>query len=153
MAQHPTPPPNDWYAELEVSPDATSAEIDSSYRRLARTLHPDTATARSTDVDRLQRVFEAHALLSDPERRREYDERRDAKRVPAGSHEPRPCPVCGGARVVATPCGACHASGFQDPHGLWIATRPCAVCLGSGSRLVRCGACGGTGRTTSRDLR
>jgi molecular chaperone DnaJ len=62
----------DYYALLEVSRDASHAEIKRSFRRLARELHPDV----SEDPDAGQRfraVAEAYEVLSDPDRRATYD--------------------------------------------------------------------------------
>src|SRR5213078_1824376 len=101
MKDHPDEPPIDWYEQLGIAPDASEAEIDAAYRRLARALHPDSAHSHAVDVERLQNVLEAHNVLSNPARRRAYDERNSAR--PASSR--LPCPVCRGAGVIRTPCG------------------------------------------------
>jgi DnaJ-class molecular chaperone len=150
MADHRDEPLIDWYAQLEVAPDATPAEIDAAYRRLARALHPDSARPESVDVERLQRVLEAHAVLSNPARRGDYD--KFLRPPPTQSaNAPRCCPVCRGTRKIMTPCAACRASGYQQSARPWLSTpRPCAVCDGTGRRPVGCGACAGTGNTNAR---
>ncbi len=69
----------DYYAALGVPKDASAADIKKAYRKLARELHPD-KTADSTDPakaeERFKEVSEANAVLSDPARRKEYDEAR-----------------------------------------------------------------------------
>ena len=62
----------DYYAILEVSPTATTAEIKRSYRRLARLHHPDlNKQAQDTHIKRLN---EAYKVLRDPVKRAAYDE-------------------------------------------------------------------------------
>lgn len=64
----------DYYNILEVSPDATTAEIKRSYRRLVRLHHPDlNRQARDIHVKRLN---EAYAVLRDPVKRAVYDRQR-----------------------------------------------------------------------------
>ena len=63
----------DYYATLGLSKEAEAAEISKAYRKLARELHPD---ARPNDPEaeaRFKEVSEAYAVLSNPEKRREYD--------------------------------------------------------------------------------
>jgi DnaJ-class molecular chaperone len=150
MTDHRDNSLTDWYSQLNVRPEATHAEIDAAYRRLARALHPDSAPPASVDVERLQRVLEAHAILSNPTRRRDYDERRQL-RTPSPASERQRCPVCRGAQTIMTPCVACHDTGYQRLASPWLSTlRPCPVCRGTRRRRLRCGACAGTGSTTRR---
>jgi DnaJ-class molecular chaperone len=140
----------DWYSQLDVRPEASHAEIDAAYRRLVRAFHPDSAPPDSVDVERLQRVLEAHAILSNPARRRDYDERRLPHTSFPASEQQR-CPVCRGAQTIMTPCVACHATGYRRMASPWLATpRPCPVCRGTSRQHRRCGACAGTGYTTLR---
>jgi DnaJ-like protein/uncharacterized protein DUF3592 len=66
----------DYYAELGVQPDATTAEIAATYRALVKALHPDTRPTDPAAADRIRRVTVAYRVLADIERRRGYDERR-----------------------------------------------------------------------------
>lgn len=63
----------DYYAILGVPKTATQAEIKKAYRKLARELHPDTNKDPEAEK-RFKDANEAHAVLADPEKRKQYDE-------------------------------------------------------------------------------
>ncbi len=69
-------PPQDHYATLGVSPTASPDEIKKAHRRLAREHHPDRNDGDKGSEDRFKAVQEAYDTLSDPEKRRTYDFRR-----------------------------------------------------------------------------
>ncbi|KAL7945857.1 DnaJ domain-containing protein [Trichoderma barbatum] len=73
-----TPP--DYYAILEVSEKASGAQIRDAYKRAALKTHPDRVANDSPDREqrtrRFQLVNDAYYTLSDPGRRREYDQQR-----------------------------------------------------------------------------
>lgn len=64
----------DYYKVLGVPRSASQAEIKNAYRTLAKERHPDHASGSEAEFARLQ---EAHAVLSDPNRRRQHDEALD----------------------------------------------------------------------------
>lgn len=65
----------DYYATLGVKPDATAEEIKKSFRKLARKYHPDVSKEQDAEA-RMKDINEAHAVLSDPEKRSAYDQLR-----------------------------------------------------------------------------
>jgi molecular chaperone DnaJ len=63
-----------YYEVLGVSREASQEEIRNAYRRLAKERHPDHSSGSTDEFSLLQ---EAHAVLSDPNRRRQHDEALD----------------------------------------------------------------------------
>ena len=62
----------DYYRILGVKRNADSRVIRSAYRRLARQYHPDMAQGKRSSAQFLL-IKEAYEVLSDPDKRREYD--------------------------------------------------------------------------------
>ena len=64
----------DFYRLLEVRKDADQATIKKAYRRLAQRLHPDANPNDPNAAERFKEVSEAYSVLSDADRRQEYDQ-------------------------------------------------------------------------------
>jgi molecular chaperone DnaJ len=94
----------DYYQTLGVSKQASAAEINKAYRKLARDLHPDKHPNDSATEERFKEIGEAYAVLSKPSERERYDSVRAY--------------ASGGARFTGASTGpSAAAGGFQDLFG------------------------------------
>src|SRR4051812_10148935 len=123
----------DFYAILGVAPDADAATIKKTYRKVARDLHPDHNVGDSRAEERFKEVGEAYAVLSDPEKRREYDA------IRAMSH--------GGARFTAGGPGG-QGAGFEDIFSAFGG----AGGPGTGGQRVRFNTGGAAGQPDLEDI-
>jgi curved DNA-binding protein len=64
----------DYYETLGVSKTASDEEIRSAFRKLARKYHPDVAKDKKTAEEKFKEINEAYEVLSDPEKRKKYDQ-------------------------------------------------------------------------------
>ena len=64
----------DYYEVLGIGKNATDAEIKSAYRKLAKKYHPDLNPGDKTAEEKFKEVNEANDVLSDPEKRKRYDQ-------------------------------------------------------------------------------
>jgi molecular chaperone DnaJ len=101
----------DYYQVLGVPEKATQDEIKKAYRKLAKTHHPDANRGDEKAAERFKEIGEAYSVLSDPDKRKQYDQMRRFGGLGfggrAGGHTPRP----GGAP------GAEPGFGFEDLQG------------------------------------
>lgn len=65
----------DYYGLLGVAADAASDHIKTAYRKKAAQFHPD-RNAAADAADKFREVQEAYEVLTDPDRRKAYDENR-----------------------------------------------------------------------------
>ncbi|WP_265445475.1 DnaJ C-terminal domain-containing protein [Flexivirga meconopsidis] len=94
----------DFYNILGVPQDASEADIKKAYRKLARKWHPDQNPGDEAAEQKFKDIGEANSVLSDPDKRQEYDQLRQM--------------VSGGARFTAGgPGGAGAGGGFEDLFG------------------------------------
>jgi curved DNA-binding protein len=64
----------DYYDVLGVSKTATPDDIKKAYRKLAMKYHPDKAKGDKTSEEKFKDINEANEVLSDPEKRKKYDQ-------------------------------------------------------------------------------
>jgi molecular chaperone DnaJ len=69
-------PNKDYYAVLGVPSSASQDEIKKAFRKLAKKYHPDTNASDPKAADRFKEISEAHNVLGDVAKRKQYDDMR-----------------------------------------------------------------------------
>ncbi|MDO8634003.1 MAG: molecular chaperone DnaJ [archaeon] len=67
----------DYYSNLGVSKNASAEEIKEAYKRLAKQYHPDVSKEKDAE-EKFKAISEAYKVLSDPQKRQNYDQFGDA---------------------------------------------------------------------------
>lgn len=67
----------DYYKTLDIKKGATQPEIKQAYKKLAIRFHPDRNPDDAAAADKMTQLNEAYAVLSNPEKRRNYDDLRN----------------------------------------------------------------------------
>ena len=83
---------NDHYKTLGVARNASADEIKKAYRKLVRETHPDKHPDDPAAEERFKQIAQANEVLSDPEKRKQYDLLGEAGMrgsAPGGGFDPR----------------------------------------------------------------
>jgi curved DNA-binding protein len=109
----------DYYEILGVNKNATEEEIKKAYRKLARKYHPDLNPNDKEANKKFQQINEANEVLSDPEKRKKYDQYgKDWKHAEefekARQSKQQWADAGGGAQDFSEFSGAFDEEGFSD---------------------------------------
>ena len=122
----------DYYQVLGVAEKASADEVKKAYRKLAKQHHPDANPNNPQSTERFKEIGEAYAVLSDAEKRKQYDQMRRL-----------------GAFGFGRGPGAARAGGAPgdrgQPGGAAFLRGPRATSAGSGTCSARCSTAGAGG--------
>jgi molecular chaperone DnaJ len=142
-----------FYVVLEIQRVASDDDVKKAFKRLALAVHPDRNPGDAAAEEKFKAINEAHAVLSDPEKRDLYDEfghvglatgfdvvEGRATKLFRERANPRP-----GDRLVPL-----VMTDEEMKSGKWTKTQQrrtieCPTCAGSGASVEWCDFCGGTG--------
>ena len=108
----------DYYEILGVSRSATEDQIKTAYRKLARKHHPDLNPGDKAAEERFKELQTAYDVLSDPEKRKKYDQYGENWRMAdQGQASPPPPPGWEGFGQGSAPSGGFDFGGFDFGRG------------------------------------
>src|SRR5579862_2296742 len=87
------------YETLGIPQAATPEQIKHSYRVFVKRFHPDLfpsgSDAQSIAAEQLRKINAAYAILSNPQKRANYDTKLNKRKSPFGEPKPEYCNKCG----------------------------------------------------------
>lgn len=108
----------DFYSILKVPRTASADEVKKAYRKLAMKYHPDQNPGDKTAEDMFKKVSEAYEVLSDPQKRKMYDQFGHAGSQQAGGFRPGQNPFEGFPGFESGGFGGAHYS-TESAHDLF----------------------------------
>lgn len=144
----------DYYAILGLPRTATPSEIEAAFRILAKRYHPDTQPEGEDATAQFKLATEAHEVLSDAKKRREYDRSQHRRRRVPVAEDPFPTRYTKSKPTTMSPRESLDIEAElrlrpeEASQGSSIEMRvslpePCPSCGGQPGTLCR--ACGGEG--------
>src|SRR5438046_3455340 len=137
----------DYYETRSVSKTASEDEIRSAFRKLARKYHPDVAKDKKTAEEKFKQINEAYEVLSDPEKRRKYDQLGENWNQPGGFQPP---PQWGGGQPGGFRWGSGENGGVEFEFGGTGFSDFFEQFFGGGRGRSAFGGFGGRGATAER---
>src|SRR6267378_36476 len=106
----------DYYATLGIPRSASEEDIKKAFRRLARQYHPDVAKDKKVAEEKFKEINEAYEVLSEPEKRRKYDQLGAGWKESAGFEPPPGWQERRGRRARGAESAGFHfgGTGFSD---------------------------------------
>src|ERR1700756_5239644 len=139
----------DYYETLGVPKTASEEDIRSAFRKLARKYHPDVAKDKKAAEEKFKEINEAYEVLSDPEKRKKYDQLGADWNRPGGFQPP---PQWEGQQPGGGfyQWGGDGGGGGEFEFGGAGLSVFFEVFLGGGRGRPACGGCGGRAATAER---
>ncbi|MGD2045454.1 MAG: molecular chaperone DnaJ [Gemmatimonadota bacterium] len=110
-------PSKDFYQILGVPEKASQDDIKKAYRKLAKKHHPDANPGDAGAAERFKEIGEAYSVLSDAEKRKQYDQMRKLGGLGFGRGRPGPGQGAGGGFRGAQPEGNFSFDDLQGGFG------------------------------------
>ena len=141
----------DYYETLGVPRGATEEEIRKDYRKLARKHHPDVNRSDKSAEEKFKEINEAYQVLSDPEKRKRYDQLGANWKAGSDFTPPPGSQGAGAAKARASATSRTSSAPSGGLAGSAISSKVCLERARAGAKQTLAGAAR-TSRPRSRSL-